>query len=246
MRYTYTILIILFLSCIYVSEATTNEKDISKEFLLSRPMFDIYIVEVKNLKLKDSTHDYPIARLDIVERMRGKIDITKIFNQSNNNYFNGYWNRAHLPENKSELLELEGQKIIIFGVKAKNTKEPTFMVYDHYPYSIKNREIVLNKAVNVSVLTGLIFGFLFILLIIKIVFYFDPEVKKGHLREKFVKVLPYLLPLELLLYGYYHFETSKHYDIRIDLMFLIPAFFATIILSALMLSKNSDKESISK
>ncbi len=246
MRYINTILIILLSSFIYSSVAIAKEKDISKEFLLSRPSFDIYIVEVNNIKLKDSNHDYPIARLNIVERIRGKINLMNIFNRGDKNFFNGYWNRANLPENKLELLNLERKKIIIFGVIATNTKEPTFMVYHHYPYSIKNREIVLNKAANVSILTGLIFGFLFIVLLLKIVNYFDTQVKKGYIREQFFKVLPYLLPLELLLYGYYHYETSKHYDIRIDLLFVIPAFFATIIFSALIQSRNSNKESISK
>ncbi len=243
MRYI-IILIFFYLPFINTSESTEKIRKIDDKYVPQHPRYDIYTVVVDNIKLNDEKTNTPSARLNLVEVIRGKIDITTTFNNKKKDYIKGYWGSSSYYKDKQEILNFEGNKVIVYGVKSTNVHEPTFYIKHYVPYSLENKEIVLaNKVSRIhESLRTLVFGILFMILILKIVYYFDPQIKKGYIRELLFKVVPYLLPLEIALYGYYHFQTSKFYNIRLDLLFLIPAFFATIIFSGLILSRNSDKE----
>jgi hypothetical protein len=111
---------------------------INGEYLPTDPKYDIYIVEVDNLKLNDPKIKAPSASLDVFEVIRTNVDRSECQNEMGIKHIIGYWSRDLSKDKKSQLLNLEGGEIIIYGERVKNTSEITFLIYKHYPYTIKN------------------------------------------------------------------------------------------------------------
>jgi len=175
-------------------------------------------------------------KLKVIETIRG----------DNINNLIGSWQKFPPKKIDFSLLELVGKKIIIFGVIATNTKEPTLIVYTYYPYSVENREIVLEKMVSRSFenTLSLIFNFIIIISFIKFLSYIF--YRWTYKKFAIFKILPYLIPLELLLYGYYEIIMPPEYNIRIDLLLIFPALLCSIIFSFLLVLKQSKKELVKK
>jgi len=235
--------------------ADSEQMKINNENIPKDNKFDILIVEVNNINMNDPNMNAPSASLNVTEIIRTNIDKSywdKLYRNSGykNSIIIGYWGRDLSQDKKSQLLNLEGKKIIIFGERVKNTSELTFLIYKYYPYTIKNSEIV-SKVINpvsriYETFSPIIFLVLLLFPLLKIAFYLAPPVKKGNVIEQFVKVLPYLLVLEFVLYLIYENSIPEEYNIRIDLMLIYPALFCSTIFSILLVHRQSKKEAITK
>lgn len=224
---------------------------INGEYLPTDPKYDIYIVEVDNLKMDDLRTNVPIASLNITEIIRTSVHKSDWQYKNDVKHIIGYLGDDLSPEEKTQLLNLEGKKIIIYAERLKNTSELAFQIYKYYPYTIKNIQTVIRvkKAVthaNYETYSPIIFLVLLLFPLLKFAFCFAPRFKKGSLKDQFVKILPYLLVLEFGLYLIYESIMPSEYNIRIDLMIIYPALFCSTIFSILLIYKQSKKEVITK
>lgn len=247
----YTILILLLLSFFYSPIAKSEDTTINGDPIPTDPKFEIHIVEVENLKSDNPKINTPSARLKVKEIIRTNIDKSywdKLFRNSGykNTIIIGNWVNDLGHIDNSQLLNLEGQKIIIYAQRVEDNGDFTFQIYKYFPYSAENRKAILNVLNPVSRIYKTFSPIIFLVLLLfaglKVSFYFAPSFKKGTLKEQFVMVLPYLLILEFVLYLIYENSMPEEYNIRLDLMFIYPILLCSTIFSILLVHRQSKKE----
>ncbi len=231
-------------------KADSKRTTINGEQLPTDPKYDIYIVEIDDLKSNDLRTNVPILSLYITGIIRTSVHKSDWKYKNDVKHIIGYLSDDLSREEKTLLLNLEEKKIIIYAERVNNSKL-AFQIYKYYPYTTKNIQTVIRAKKKVEHATyetysPIIFIVLLLFPLLKFAFCFAPQFKKGSVMDQFVMVLPYLLVLEFGLYMIYEDIMPAVYNIRIDLMLIYPALFFSTIITIYLIYKQSNKYPVAK